>query len=126
MNKKPVIKKIKFTKEEQEEIDLIKKGQAVPKTKIVRNKNGYSYEYTSNKRFSYEVSRRRLVELYEGGSIFCGQQPDYRVSYDVGDVNQPAKRIEPYWQTCFDKWQDRINWKKKKSQMYKKLDGYQS
>lgn len=115
MNKKPVIKKIKFTKEEQEEIELIKKGQAVPKTKIVSNKNGYSYEYTSNKRFSYEVSRRRLVELHEGGSTFCGQWPDYRVSYDVGDANQPVKRLERYCQTCFDKWQDGINWKKKKS-----------
>ena len=53
--------KIEFTKEILDEIDKIKKGEPVPKTKIVTNRNGYSYEYTSNKRFSYEVGRKRLT-----------------------------------------------------------------
>ena len=57
---KCVIKKIKFTKQEQEEIDYISKGQTVPKTKIVTNKNGYSYEYAGNRKFSYEIAGEGL------------------------------------------------------------------
>ncbi len=112
-NKKPVIKKIQFTKEEQEEIDKISKGQAVPKTKIVTNKNGYTYEYTSNRRFSYELARKRLTQLFGGTCTFCNNWPDFRVSYDVSDKHVKAKRIERYCENCYKKWKDTTKWKKK-------------
>lgn len=104
---KPVIKKIEFTKEEQEEIDKINKGESIPKTRIVTNKNGYSYEYTTNKRFTYETARKRLRELY-GGTCRCGQWSDYKVSYPVGDANQGAWLVERYCDSCYDKWKDRL------------------
>lgn len=63
---------------------------------------------TTNKSFSYETARRRLLALYGGACTFCGSWPEYRVSYDVGDSQQPAKRIERYCSSFFDKWQDRI------------------
>jgi hypothetical protein len=106
----PIIKKIEFSKEQQDEIDAIKKGVPVPKTKLVTTKNGYSYEFTTNRKFSFSVGRRRLIELYGGVCTACGQWPDFKVSYDVGDSNQPAKLIQRYCQTCFSKWEDRI-WK---------------
>ena len=104
---KPVITKIKFTKEQQEEIDKIKKGEPVPKTKIITNKDGRSYEYTSNKRFSYEVGRKRLVEHYKGLCTSCGEYPAYSLSYDVSDERQNAKLIERYCEPCFRKWENR-------------------
>ena len=103
---KPIITKIEFTKEILDEIDKIKKGEPVPKTKIITNKDGRSYEYTTNKRFSYEVGRKRLVELYSG-QCPCGNYPDYRLSYDVGDEHQGAKLIERYCEPCFRKWENR-------------------
>ncbi len=106
---KPIIKKIKFTKEEQEEIDMISKGQPVPKTKIVTNKNGYSYQYTSNKRFTYETARKRLRKLYSGICSSCGAWPSYIVSRDVGDKHQGAQLIERYCQGCFDKWENKVS-----------------
>ena len=104
---KPVITKIKFTKEEQDEIEKIKKGEPIPKTKIIIDKDGRSYEYTTHKRLSYEVARKRLVELYSG-LCPCGNYPDYRLSYDVGDEHQGAKLIERYCEPCFQKWENRI------------------
>lgn len=104
---KPEIIKIEFTKEILDEIDKIKKCEPVPKTKIVTNKNGYSYEYTSNKRFSYEVGRKRLAQLYKGICTSCGDYPAYRLSYDVGDEHQGAKLIERYCEPCFRKWENR-------------------
>ena len=100
---KPVITKIEFTKEILEEIDKIKKGEPVPRTKIITNKDGRSYEYTSNKRFSYEVGRKRLVQLYKGLCTSCGEYPAYSLSYDVGG----AKLIERYCEPCFRKWENR-------------------
>ena len=104
---KPVIKKIEFTKEELDEIDKIKKGEPMPKTKIITNKEGRSYEYTTNKRFSYEVGRKRLVELYKGLCSSCGDYPAYRLSYDVGDNIQAAKLIERYCEPCFRRRENR-------------------
>ena len=107
---KPIIEKIEFSKEEQDEIDKINKGQAVPKTKLVTNKNGYSYEFTTNRKFSFSVGRKRLIELYGGVCTACGKYPDYKVTYDVSDKNQRAKLIQRYCQSCFSKWEDRL-WK---------------
>src|SRR4029078_4820300 len=106
----PIIKKIEFTAEELDEIDKIKKGEAVPKTKLVTTKNGYSYEFTTNRKFSFSVGRKRLIELYGGVCISCGQWPNYKVTYDVSDQKQSAKLIQRYCQTCFSKWEDRL-WK---------------
>ena len=105
---KPVITKIEFTKEELDEIERIKKGEPVPKTRIITNKDGRSYEYTSNKRFSYEVGRKRLVQLYKGLCTSCGDYPAYNLSYDVGDERQGTKLIERYCEKCFRKWGNRI------------------
>ncbi len=55
---KPVITKIEFTKEILDEIDKIKKGEPVPKTKIITNKDGRSYEYTSNKNFPMKLEEK--------------------------------------------------------------------
>jgi hypothetical protein len=105
---KVIIQKIKFTEKEQDEIDKINKGQAVPKTKLVTTKNGYSYEFTTNRKFSFFVGRKRLIKLYGGVCTACGMYPDYKVTYDVGDKNQGAKLIQRYCQTCFSKWEERI------------------
>jgi len=99
---KPVIKKIEFTKEEQEEIDKISKGIPVPKVRIFTNKNGYTYEYTSNKRFTFEMGRKRLLQLH-GGLCRCGQWPNYKVMVDVGDKNQGAWLVSRFCQSCYDK-----------------------
>lgn len=74
---KPVIEKIEFSKEIQAEIDKIKNGEPVPTTKIVTNKNDHQHEYTTYKKFSYEVGRKRLVSLYKGLCTTCGDYPDY-------------------------------------------------
>jgi|ERR1051325_7933723 hypothetical protein len=107
---KPIIKKIQFSKEQLDEIDKINKGEAVPKTKLVTTKNGYAYEFTTKRKFSFSVGRKRLTELYGGVCTACGKYPDYKVTYDVGDKNQPAKLIQRYCQMCFSKWEDRL-WK---------------
>jgi len=104
---KPVIKKIEFSKAEQEEIDLINKGQAVPRTKIVTNKNEYTYEYTSNKRFTFEMGRKRLLQLH-GGLCRCGQLPNYKVMVDVGDKNQGAWLVSRFCQKHYEEWQQVI------------------
>lgn len=100
---KPVITKIEFTKEILDEIDKIKKGEPIPRTRIIINKDGRTYEYTTNKRYSYEVARKRLVELYKGLCTLCGDYPAYGVWYDVGG----AKLIERYCESCFKKWENR-------------------
>jgi hypothetical protein len=105
---KPTIKKIEFTSEELEEIDKIKKGQAVPKVRTLTSKNGSEYDVTYNKRFSFHLGRKRLLELYGGICILCGKYPDYKVSHDVGDKNQGAKLIQRYCQKCFSKQEERI------------------
>ena len=113
MNKEPVIKKILFTQEELDEIDKLNKGIVVPKVKTVTNKAGYSYQYTSNKRSTWSLAKRRLSELYGGTCTFCGAWPNYKVMYNVGDKNQGAWLVQRYCQSCFDKWKDTTRWKKK-------------
>ena len=58
---KPVIKKIKFTKAEQEEIDLMKRGQMKPNIKTTIDKHGNTHEMVYQRRFAYSTSRSRLV-----------------------------------------------------------------
>jgi hypothetical protein len=104
----PIIKKIEFTKEQLDEIDKINKGIPVPRVKTITNKNGSTYDLTYNKRFSYELGRKRLAALYGGLCILCAKYPDYKVSYDVGDKIQGAKLIQRYCEICFSKCEDRI------------------
>jgi hypothetical protein len=105
---KPIIKKIEFSKEELDEIDNIKKGQAVPKTKTVTNKNGYTYDITSNKKFSFHLGRKRLAALYGGICTSCGNWPEYKILYDRSSKEQGAKLVERYCQACFSKWEEMI------------------
>lgn len=106
-NKKRVIKQIKFTKAEQEEINKINRHEPVKRTRIAYNKRGYQYEVTSNKPLTSEVARKRLVELY-GGLCRCGDWPSYKVLHNYGDEKQGAWLVERYCQPCFDKWKIRI------------------
>ena len=113
-NKKPVITKIKFSKEEQEEIDLINKGEMIPNIKTRIDKFGNTHEMVYQRRFTFSGATMRLRELYGGGfCTTCRALPIYKVSYDVGDANQGAWLVQRYCQPCFDKWNNG-KWKKKK------------
>jgi hypothetical protein len=110
---KTVIKKIKFNKKEQEEIDLINKGQIVPTVKTRIDNNGIKRDIVYNKRFTYQMARKRLRELYSGLCSSCGKWPSYIVAHDVGDKNQGAWLVQRYCDSCYDKWKGGVNWKKK-------------
>jgi hypothetical protein len=98
----PIIKKIKFSNEEQEEIDLINAGKTVPTVRTVINKRtGVKQDIITNRRFTYAMARKRLFELY-GGLCRCAAWPAYKVMYDVGDETQGAWLVERYCQKCFD------------------------
>jgi hypothetical protein len=103
MNKRK-IEKIKFTKEQQEEIDKIKKGEPVKKIRIVTNKRGFQYEVKSYKSLTRETARRKLFRFYGGLCIICATSwPDYKVTYDCSDKSQRASRIERYCNSCAKK-----------------------
>jgi len=100
---KPVIKKIKFSKEEQEEINLINSGKTVPKVRtIINKKTGVKQDIVTNRRFTYDTGRKRLLELH-GGICRCGAWPNYKIMFQVGDEKQGAYLVERYCQSCFDK-----------------------
>jgi hypothetical protein len=100
---KTKIIKIKFSKEEQTEIDLINKGQTVPSVRTVTNKKtGVKQDIIYHKRFTYDTAHKRLLQLH-GGLCRCGAWPSYRVLYDVGDERQRAWLVERYCRKCFDK-----------------------
>ena len=108
MNKKLVIKKIQFNREEQKEIDSINKGQTVPTVRTVTNKKtGVAQDIITNRRFTYEMGRKRLLQLY-GGLCRCGQWPAYKVLYNVGDHRQGAWLVERYCQDCYDEREEYI------------------
>ena len=95
--------KIKFTKKEQEEIDLINQGKTVPTVRtVVNQKTGVKQDIIYHKRFSFEMGHKRLVELH-GGLCRCGSWPSYKIMKDVGDQNQGAWLVERYCQKCYDK-----------------------
>ncbi|HXV88492.1 MAG TPA: hypothetical protein VD710_05285 [Nitrososphaeraceae archaeon] len=112
---KYVIVKIELTPEQQDEVDKIKNNEPIKRTRIAYNKRGFQYEVTTrNKPITPEVAKRRLLQFYGGICTGCGKEwPDYKVTYDVGDERQPAKRIERYCEKCFSKRKDGIEWKKK-------------
>lgn len=103
----PIIEKIELTEEQKEEIDKIKKGEPVKRTRISTNKQRGTYEHTTNKPLTYSVGRKRLLQLYGGTCSSCGQWPSYKVSYDVGDENQGARLVERYCSPCFEKRDER-------------------
>lgn len=78
---KPKIEKIKFTKEQQQQIDKLLKES--------------TFE---------QLSRRKLLQFYGGSCCICGQWPDFKVIYDVDG----AKRIERYCKKDFDIRKDGI------------------
>jgi len=100
----PVIQKIKFTKEELEEIQKIKKGEPIKRTRIAKNhKRAYEYEYTTNRPLTKEMVKTPLTQFYGGICTGCGVVwPDYKVSYDKGDEQQPIKLVERYCDNCFN------------------------
>ena len=60
MNKTKIIK-IKFSKEQQEEIDKINKGERVPTVKTVINKKtGVKRDIVYNRHFTFESGVKRL------------------------------------------------------------------
>lgn len=96
--------KIKFTKKEQEEIDKINKGEKVPTVRtIVDKKTGVKRDIITNHKFTYEMGKKRLVELYGGLCSFCRDWPLYKVMVDVGDAHQGAWLVSRYCQGCYDK-----------------------
>lgn len=99
----PIVEKIELTKEEQDLIDKISKREPIKKTRVFTNKMGYTYEHTRSEPLPYSLVRKRLTELYGGTCISCGQWPSYKVSHDVGDELQPAKLVERYCSSCFEK-----------------------
>ena len=107
MTSKPIIKKIKLTKEQQEEIETIKKGMSVSKTTIVKNATRkYEYEYTTKARpLSERQQKDKLRKIYGGLCCVCGGFSNYNISYDMDG----AKRVERYCKKHFDKWQKETN-----------------
>ncbi len=102
--------------QEQEEIDLINKGQMIPNIKTRIDKFGNTHEMIYQRRFTFSGATMRLRELYGGGfCTTCRALPIYKISYDVSDSEQKAKLIQRYFQPCFDKWSDATNWKKQKN-----------
>lgn len=95
--------KIKFTKEEQKELDLLSKGQTVPTIKTRIDKNGIKRDIVFNRRFTHAMGRKRLFELYGGLCSSCSQWPAYKIMYNVGDERQGAWLVERYCQPCYDK-----------------------
>jgi hypothetical protein len=104
LTSKPIIQRIKLSKEQQEKADNLKQGIATPTKKLVTNKAGHTYEFTSNRVFSRMVAKKRLTAIYGGPCCVCGNWPDYKVLYDVDN----AKRVERYCQTCYSKYEQSI------------------
>jgi hypothetical protein len=76
---KPVITKIEIDKETREELDAILK---------------------------IHFKHRRITEvrrLVGGFCVSCGGIPSTRVSYQVGDKEQPASKLEYYCNSCLGK-----------------------
>jgi len=64
--------------EELAEIDRIKKGERIKRVKLVTNKLGYQYEYTTNRTLSQDMGKKRLIGFY-GGKCSCGNWPDFKL-----------------------------------------------
>ena len=94
---KPIIQKIKFTKEQQQEIDRIMKHEPVKRTLIYRSNSGHTTERVTNKILAPITANKKLKELYGNACCICGQWPSYKVLYDM----QGAKRIERYCEKDF-------------------------
>jgi hypothetical protein len=105
MKMKPIIEKIKLSKEEQDEVNRILKGEPVQVTYHYRTTGGHIIERVRNKKLTEEMAKRRLTQLLGGKCTGCGiAWPDYKFTYDVSSENQPAaKRIERYCGKCYNK-----------------------
>ena len=79
------IEKIELSKEQQNEVDRVLKGEPIEITYHYRGARGHIIERTRSRKLTKEMTRRKLTELL-GGQCQCGYQwPLYRVLYDVGD-----------------------------------------
>jgi hypothetical protein len=104
MKMKPIIEKIKLTKEQQDEVDRILRGEPIDVTYHHRGARGQIIERTRTKKLTQEMAKRRLTQLLGGKCTGCGiAWPDYKFTYDVGDEKQPAKKIERYCGKCYNK-----------------------
>ena len=99
---KPKIIKIQFSKEDQNIIDKINKGELVPTVRTVTDKKTGVKKDIITHRFTFEMGIKKLREMY-GGICRCGAWPLYKIMYDVGDDKQGAWLVERYCQPCFEK-----------------------
>ena len=92
MTKKPVIHKIEFTPEQQEEITAIKECKATPNQIKAWKKRGFNL--TRNFSKGTEKGRKKLLQqrFFHGTCMVCQGLPQYKVLYDVGD----AKLVEHF------------------------------
>jgi hypothetical protein len=121
LTSKTKIIKIKFTPEQQKEIDLINKGELVPTIKTITDKKtGVKRDIVFNHRFTFSGGVSRLRQLHEGYCSVCHAWPLYKVMYDYGDENQGAWLVYRYCQECFDKQPIADTYNKKKSKTKKK------
>lgn len=96
--------KIEFSKEQQEEIELINKGERVPTIKTITDKKtGVKRDIVYNHRFTFSGGMTRLRQLYGGICFCCGAWPLYKVMYDYGDERGGAWLVYRYCEECFDK-----------------------
>ena len=51
--------------------------------------------------FSKGVKKAAMARIGYRGCTICGETPSKKVSYDIGDSEQPASRLEYYCLDCF-------------------------
>ncbi len=103
---KPIIEKITFTKEEQEDIDSMLIGKPAINAIKYWEKNGMNIE--QRKRWFTPIQlkdrRRKVVNKYKIGLCHnCQELPDYKVSYGYGDKDQSVSLVEYYCEKHLDK-----------------------
>jgi hypothetical protein len=81
--KKPIIEKITFSPEEQEEIDAIKDSRPAPKQIKAWKARGYNltrnYNLGNNKRKKKGLQQR----FYHGLCLNVHELPDFKIIFDV-------------------------------------------
>ena len=83
MTKKPVIHKIEFTPEQQEEITAIKECKATPNQIKAWKKRGFNL--TRNFSKGTEKGRKKVLQqkFYHGLCLKCHELPDFKIIFDV-------------------------------------------
>jgi hypothetical protein len=90
MNKPtPIIEKISFSKEDQENIDALLNGRPSKESIERMEKRGFDIEnWLKRYRSPHAEYRRKRVrqEYYKGICCLCDRFPDYRVKYKLPDI----------------------------------------